>query len=73
MNLVGVVRWKWGLVLWVVVEFDGPVRVLGGRGVSGVGRDRAEVAGGVGDIGPIRRVVLIIREAAMAGFTGCLF
>ena len=44
MKLVGVVRCRGGLVSGVVVEIDGLVRVIGWRGVSGVGWDRAEIA-----------------------------
>ena len=73
MDLVGVVRWREGLVAGVVVYIDCPVKFLGGRVVSGVGWDCADISGGVGDLGTIRRVVLILREAAMAGLAGCLF
>ena len=61
------VKWRGGIGTWVFVEFYGPVQVLGGRGVSAVGWDCAEVSGGVVALGNIRRVLLIMREDAMAG------
>ena len=71
--MVGVVRWRGRLVARVVVDIDGNAQVILGRGVSGVYRDHANIAGGVGALGPIHHVALIVREAVMAGLTECLF
>ena len=73
MELVGLVRWRGRLVSRVVVDIDGNTQVILGRGVSGVGQDHANIAGGVGALCPIHHVALIVREAMMAGLTECLF
>ena len=62
-----------GLIVGVVVEIYGLVRVLGGRGVIDVCRNRDAVVGNIGALGTIRIVVLIVREAVMSGLTGYLF
>ena len=69
MELVGLVRWRGRLVSRVVVDIDGNARVILGRGVSGVGRDHANIAVGVGALGTIHHVALTVREAVMAGLT----
>ena len=69
MELVGVVRWRGRLVARVFVDIDGNTQVILGRGVSGVGRDHANIAVGVGALGPIHNVALFVREAVMAGLT----
>ena len=73
MELVGLVRWRGRLVSRVVVDIDGNARVILVKGVSGMGRDHANIAGGVGALGPIHHVALIVREAMMAELTECLF
>ena len=73
MELVGVVRCRGRVIDGVVVYIDGPVRVLGGRGVIGVCQTLDEVFGGAGYLGPIYRVLSVVREAAMTVLVECLF
>ena len=62
-----------GIISGMVVGIDGYVRGIRGRVVGGVGWDHDEISGGVRDLGPINRVVLLVRGAAIAGLAGYLF
>ena len=59
-----------GVVYGLDVDIGGPVQVIVGRSVSGVGWDQTNISEYFGAIGTIHHTVLILSDAEITGLTG---